>query len=220
MKYKAIFFDLDGTLVDTLDDLTEAMNQALAGLGQPVRSRDECRQLIGQGLAEFARLALPENAAGLQDALLRKMKAVYGEICLNKTYPYAGIGEVLSACRKEGLRLAVLSNKEHRLTVRIAEHYFGRGVFDEILGQKDGVKTKPDPKPILLLLEKMELEPGDVLYVGDSEVDVQTARSARLDFIAAGWGFRSVEHLRRAGAKKIIHQPLELLDYLRRQESV
>jgi phosphoglycolate phosphatase len=220
MKYKAIFFDLDGTLVDTLDDLTEAMNQALAGLGQPVRSKDECRQMIGKGLSVFARMALPDHAGHLQDALLWGMKAVYAEICLNQTRPYPGIREVLLVCREMGIRLAVISNKGHILTVRIAEHYFGRSTFDEILGQKDEMKCKPDPEPVLFLLKKMALKPREVLYVGDSDVDIQTARNAGLDFIAAGWGFRSKEQLRQAGAKRIIHQPLELLDYLRRQEGV
>jgi phosphoglycolate phosphatase len=215
MKYKAIFFDLDGTLVNTLDDLTEAMNQALAGLGQPVRSRDECREMIGRGLADFARAALPGNAGHLQDALLRTMKDVYAGICLNKTYPYLGICDVLSACRKAGIRTAVVSNKAHEITVRIAEHYFGRETFDEILGQKEGMKCKPDPEPMRFLLDKMALRAEEVLYVGDSDVDVQTARNAGLDFVAAGWGFRSAEQLRQAGAKKIIDRPIELMDYLR-----
>jgi phosphoglycolate phosphatase len=215
MKYKAIFFDLDGTLVNTLDDLSEAMNRALAVLGQPGRSKEECREMIGRGLGEFVRAALPENAGHLQDALLRKMKEVYAEICLNKTTPYPGIQDVLSACRKAGVRTAVVSNKAHEMTVRIAEHYFGGEAFDEILGQKEGMKCKPDPEPMRFLLDKMGLRAEDVLYVGDSDVDVRTAQNAGVDFVAAGWGFRSSEQLREAGAKKIIDRPVELLDYLR-----
>jgi phosphoglycolate phosphatase len=214
MKYKAIFFDLDGTLVDTLDDLTEAMNQALAGLGQPIRSKDECRQMIGEGLSVFARMALPDHAGHLQDALLRRMKAVYAEICLNQTRPYPGIREVLSVCREIGIRPAVISNKGHILTVRITEHYFGTSTFDEILGQKDEMKCKPDPEPVLFLLKKMALEPQEVLYVGDSEVDILTAQNAGLDFIAVSWGFRSEEQLRQAGAEEIIQEPRELLKFL------
>jgi phosphoglycolate phosphatase len=213
--YKAIFFDLDGTLVNTLDDLSEAMNRALAELGQPGRSKEECREMIGRGLGEYVRAALPEDAGHLQDALLRKMKEVYAEICLNKTYPYPGICAVLSACRKAGIRTAVVSNKAHEMTVRITEHYFGRETFDEILGQKESMKCKPDPEPIRFLLDKMALRAEDVLYVGDSDVDVRTAQNAGLDFVAAGWGFRSAEQLREAGAKKIIDRPVELLDYLR-----
>jgi len=213
--YKAIFFDLDGTLVNTLDDLSEAMNRALAELGQPGRSKEECREMIGRGLGEFVRAALPENAGHLQDALLRKMKEVYARICLNKTYPYPGICEVLSACKKAGIRTAVVSNKAHEMTVRITEHYFGVGAFEEILGQKEGMKCKPDPEPMRFLLDKMALRAEDVLYVGDSDVDVRTAQNAGLDCVAAGWGFRSAEQLRQAGAKKIIDRPIELLDYLR-----
>jgi phosphoglycolate phosphatase len=215
MKYKAMFFDLDGTLVDTLDDLTEAMNGALSALGQPGRSRDECREMIGRGLGEFARAALPADAGGLLEALLRKMREIYAEICLNKTAPYAGICEVLSACKKAEVRTAVVSNKAHPMTVRIAEHYFGRETFEEILGQKEGAKCKPDPAPMRFLLDKMALCAGDVLYVGDSDVDVETARNVGMDFVAAAWGFRSAEQLRQAGAKKIIDRPIELMDYLR-----
>jgi phosphoglycolate phosphatase len=214
MKYKAIIYDLDGTLVDTLDDLTEAMNQSLVYLGQPVRSRDECREMIGRGLPEFAKSALPPEAGHLKDMLLRKMREVYLGICLDQTKPYDGIRDVLSACQKQGIRLAVLSNKAHALTVRISEHYFGKETFCQILGQKENVKAKPDPEPVFILLEKMELKPAEVLYIGDSEVDVQTAQNAGVDFIAAGWGFRSIEVLQQAGAKIIAYSPLELLDYL------
>jgi phosphoglycolate phosphatase len=214
MNYKAIIFDLDGTLVDTLDDLTEAMNQSLTHCGQPVRTREECRDMIGRGLPEFAKSALPPEAGHLKDMLLRKMREVYLGICLDRTKPYDGIREVLSACQKQGVRLAVLSNKAHDLTVRISEHYFGKGTFCQILGQKENIKPKPDSEPVYLLLEKMELKPADVLYVGDSEVDVQTAQNAGVDCIAVGWGFRSLDILRQAGAKTIIRQPLELLNCL------
>jgi phosphoglycolate phosphatase len=213
MNYKAIIFDLDGTLVDTLDDLTEAMNQALGHLGQPVRTRYECRDMIGRGLPEFAKSALPPEACHLKEPLLRKMREIYLGICLNQTKPYDGISEVLTACQKQQIRLGVLSNKAHDLTVRISEHYFGKETFCQILGQKENIKPKPDPEPVFLLLEKMALKPAEVLYIGDSEVDVQTAHNAGVDCIAAGWGFRSIEVLRQAGAKIIIHQPLELMDY-------
>jgi phosphoglycolate phosphatase len=214
MKYKAVIFDLDGTLVDTLDDLTEAMNQALAYLGQPVRTRDECRDMIGRGLPEFARSALPPEADHLKDALVRKMKEIYLGICLNQTKPYDGIRDVLLACQQKGIRLGVLSNKAHDLTVRISEHYFGKETFCQILGQKENVKAKPDPEPVFLLLEKLALKPAEVLYIGDSEVDVQTAHNANIDCIAAGWGFRSIDILRQAGAKTIIDRPVKLLGYL------
>jgi phosphoglycolate phosphatase len=214
MKYKAIIFDLDGTLVDTLDDLTEAMNQALMYLGQPARTREECREMIGRGLPEFVKSALPAEAGHLKDALLRKMREIYLGICLNRTKPYDGIRDVLSACQGKGIGLGVLSNKVHDLTVRITEYYFGKETFCQILGQKMNIKPKPDPQPVSLLLEKMNIKPANVLYIGDSEVDVQTARNAGVDCIAAGWGFRSIEVLRQAGAKIVLVKPLELLDYL------
>jgi phosphoglycolate phosphatase len=183
-------------------------------LGQPARTREECREMIGRGLPEFVKSALPAEAGHLKDALLRKMREIYLGICLNRTKPYDGIRDVLSACQGKGIGLGVLSNKVHDLTVRITEYYFGKETFCQILGQKMNIKPKPDPQPVSLLLEKMNIKPANVLYIGDSEVDVQTARNAGVDCIAAGWGFRSIEVLRQAGAKIVLVKPLELLDYL------
>jgi phosphoglycolate phosphatase len=212
MKYKAVFFDLDGTLVDTLDDLTDAMNYALNQLGQPPVSRDACREMIGKGLAVFANKALPDGAKHLQQSLIDAMKARYIKTCLDKTRVYDGLANLLSKCREKGLKLGVVSNKAHLLTVKIAEHYFGRDCFGIILGQKEDIKIKPDPEPIQIAMKSVGVDsPRQVLYVGDSDVDVETARNAGTDFAAVGWGFRSEQQLRQAGAEKIINNADELL---------
>ena len=215
MNYKAVFFDLDGTLVDTLDDLTDAMNYALNELGQPGVTRQACREMIGKGLAAFAEKALPEGAKHLQQSLVDAMKARYVQTCLDKTRIYDGLAGVIGQCRQRGLKLGVVSNKSHPMTVKITEHYFGKNTFGVILGQKEDVRIKPDPEPIYLAMKAVGIDsPREVLYVGDSDVDVETARNAGTDFAAVGWGFRSESQLRQAGAENIIHDARALLDVI------
>ena len=215
MKHKAVFFDLDGTLVDTLDDLTNAMNFALNLLGQPSISRDECRDMIGKGLAVFAYKALPENAKHLQQQLINEMKKRYLTTCFEETTIYPGVLEFVDQCRQKGLKLAVVSNKEHTLTHKIVHHYFGPERFQCVLGQKEGLKIKPDPAPVHWVMNELGISnPKDILYIGDSDVDAQTALNAGVDFVGVSWGFRSVEQLKAAGAQIILHQAAEILEIL------
>lgn len=215
MKHKAVFFDLDGTLVDTLDDLTNAMNFTLNLLGQPSINRDECREMIGKGLAVFAYKALPENAKHLQQQLISEMKKRYLTTCFEETTIYPGVLEFVDQCRQKGLKLAVISNKEHTLTHKIVHHYFGPERFECILGQKEGLKIKPDPASVHWVMNELGISnPKDVLYIGDSDVDAQTALNAGVDFVGVSWGFRSVEQLKEAGATIILHQAAEILEIL------
>lgn len=215
MKHKAVFFDLDGTLVDTLDDLTNAMNFALNMLGQPSISREECREMIGKGLAVFAFKALPENAKHLQQQLISEMKKRYLTTCFEETTIYPGLLEFVDQCRQKRLKLAVISNKEHTLTHKIVHHYFGPERFQCVLGQKEGLKIKPDPAPVHWVMNELGISnPKDILYIGDSDVDAQTALNAGVDFVGVSWGFRSVEQLKEAGATIILHQAAEILEIL------
>ncbi|MBN2513307.1 MAG: HAD family hydrolase [Sedimentisphaerales bacterium] len=215
MNHKAVFFDLDGTLVDTLDDLTNSMNFALSLLGQPAISREQCRAMVGQGNALFAYKALPENAKHLQTQLISEMRKRYLTTCFEETTIYPGVLEFVDQCRQKGLKLAVISNKEHSLTHQIVQHYFGPERFECILGQKDGLKLKPDPAPVYWVMNELGISnPKDVLYIGDSDVDAHTALNAKVDFIGVSWGFRSVEQLKEAGAEIILHQAADILEIL------
>jgi phosphoglycolate phosphatase len=215
MKHKAVFFDLDGTLVDTLDDLTNAMNFALNLLDQPSINREECREMIGEGLSVFAYKALPENAKHLQQQLINEMKKRYLTTCFEETTIYPGVLEFVDQCRQKGLKLAVISNKEHTLTHKIVHHYFGPERFQCVLGQKEGLKIKPDPAPVHWVMNQLGIDnPKDVLYIGDSDVDAQTALNAGVDFVGVSWGFSSVEQLKAAGAQIILDQAAEILGIL------
>ena len=211
---KAVIFDLDGTLVDTLDDLTDANNYALKQLGFPGHAPQEYRMLIGAGSRELARKALPPDRADLTDTLLEMILDRYKDHCLDKTLPYPGIRELLSELSRRNIRLAVLSNKPDYLTKHIAIDIFGSDCFEIVRGHLDGTPTKPDPTSVLGILEEMELSRADVLYVGDSGTDMATATAAQLASVGVSWGFRDRQELQDTGAGHIIDRADELLDLL------
>ncbi|HOM60663.1 MAG TPA: HAD family hydrolase [Anaerohalosphaeraceae bacterium] len=212
MKYKGILFDLDGTLVDTLEDLTDAMNWALRQLNLPTHTAESCRQMIGYGTHEFARRALPPGREDLTETLRTLMMQYYDQHCLQKSRPYDGFDKVLPVLKQKGIRLAVISNKNHPQTVKIVEYYFGKGTFDFICGMSDHFQPKPAPDMALAALEALSLEPQQAVLIGDSDIDVFTAQAAGLEAIGAGWGFRSPEVLRQAGARQILTHPTEILE--------
>lgn len=214
MKYKGILFDLDGTLADTLEDLTDAMNEALRQLNLPAHTLEECRQMIGYGTQEFARRALPAGQEHLTEQLLARMIQFYQVHCLDKTRPYEGVSEVLPILKKKGLRLGVISNKNHPQTVKIVEHFFGKTTFDVILGMSDSFRPKPSPDMVLAALKRLSLAAPETILVGDSDIDVLTARSAGVEVVGVGWGFRSVQVLQEAGAKRIIQHPKDIVELL------
>ncbi len=214
MKYKGILFDLDGTLVDTLEDLTDAMNWALRQLGLPTHAPQACREMIGYGTREFARRALPAGQEHLTERLQSWMLKYYHHHCLEKTRPYDGLHEVLSRLKQEGVRLAVISNKNHPQTVKIVEYYFGPNTFDFICGMSDGFRPKPAPDMALAVLKALSLTPPQTLLVGDSDMDILTAHAAGIEPVGVSWGFRPVERLKEAGAARILNHPQEILTLL------
>ncbi len=211
MKIKGIIFDLDGTLVDTLDDLTVAMNHALNTLGFAPHSRDLCRQMIGNGLKMFAQRAMGTDDPQKIEKLLDVMTVFYREHCLDKTTPYMNLKEVVLRLFGMGVRLAVLTNKNQAPAEIITNHFFGAGTFDPIVGYREGLRVKPDPQSTYDIIAGWELQKDQVLLVGDSEVDIQTAAAAGIRAIGVSWGFRGREALIAAGSTLVIDKPDQLL---------
>lgn len=214
LTIKGMIFDLDGTLVDTLDDLTNSMNFALDGLGFEVRPREECRKMIGHGLNTFAERALGAENLSSRDRLLEVMTVHYRNNCLYLTRPYPGLEEVIVQLNRQGIRLGILTNKNQEPAEKITNHFFGIGMFDPILGCKQGRKFKPDPNGIHEILNTWQLTASEVVLIGDSEVDIQTATAAGVLAVGAAWGFRSRNELVQAGADKIIEHPTQILRLL------
>lgn len=208
MKYNAVLFDLDGTLLDTLGDLHLGVNVALENHGYPQRTLEEIRTFVGNGARELMRCALP---AGTADTEIEEILAEYLEwyrvnFCV-KAAPYAGVKAVVDDLIAEGVKVAVVSNKPDATTKKLAEMFFpGLPAF----GQRDDVPKKPAPEMVWNAMAVLCVTAEEAVYVGDSEVDVQTARNAGLPLVAVSWGFRTVEQLVEAGAETIVHAPEEL----------
>lgn len=214
MAVKGIIFDLDGTLVDTLDDLTDSMNYGLKTLGFETRRPEECRTMIGNGLTKFAECALGKENQTQRDRLLEIMTTHYRRNCLNKTRIYKGLLEVVNVLRERGIRLAVLTNKNQYPAEKIVNHFFGQDVFYPIIGFLPGRAVKPEPCGVFETLGLWGLGSQDVVLAGDSEIDAQTAKRANIGFLACEWGFRRRQVLIDAGAKVLIQKPEEILMYL------
>jgi phosphoglycolate phosphatase len=214
MTYKAVIFDLDGTLVNSLEDLADAVNFALTCFKQPVHSVESIKAMIGDGTRIFISRALPADKQDLIEQTLVKMREKYIEICLNKTRPYDGMREVLDELRKRGIKMAVLTNKDQKMSEKVVKHFFD-GYFQILMGTIDAVPLKPDPKAVLKMLKELDVKPSKALFVGDSNIDIKTAKAAGIIGIGVNWGFRSEEELKRAGADFIINTPKELLNILK-----
>ena len=211
MSYRAVIFDLDGTLVDTLEDLTAAMNAALGHFSLPGHSAQACKMMIGGGARRFAERALPANQQDLAERLLALMREHYRDNCFKYSRLYDGMGEVIRQLCQRGLRLAVLTNKDQVVAGRIVEHFFGSGAFEFVIGAIEGRRIKPDPGTTVGIAESMGLSCEDFLFVGDSAVDIETALAAGMRSVGAAWGFRERGELEAAGAHIIIDSPGEIL---------
>ena len=212
MKYSAVLFDLDGTLLDTLGDLHLGVNLELEKHGYPARSMEEIRAAVGNGARQLMRLSLPEGTA---DAVVEEMLEEYLDwyavnFCV-KAAPYAGVAAVVKALIAKGVKVGIVSNKPDATTKKLGEMFFaGLPAF----GQRDDIPKKPAPEMVWKALEALGADAASAVYVGDSEVDVQTARNAGLPLVAVSWGFRTVEQLLEAGAETIVHTAEELLSAL------
>jgi phosphoglycolate phosphatase len=213
MRFEGVLFDLDGTLADTLEDLADAMNRVLSGEGLPEHRYAEYQRMIGHGIHQLVSAALPADRRDepTVDRCLAQMMADYGEHSLTKTHPYADVPELLDALRARGLKVAVLSNKADEPTRRIVAALFASGAFDAVAGARTDVPLKPDPAGALRAAASLGLDPGRMLYVGDSPTDMRTALAAAMTPVGVSWGFRTRGELVEAGASVVIDHPLELL---------
>lgn len=210
---KLVIFDLDGTLVNSIDDLADAANAALLKNGFPARSTDEIRQFVGNGAAELLRRALPEGEYNAENAA--KMRAcfdlAYRKGFAVKTKPYNGIPVLLYELKRRGVLLAVASNKPDEFTKAIVSHFFG-DTFDTVQGQTDSIPKKPDPTVALEIMRKLNVPKEFTVFAGDSDVDIHTASNSGVTSIGCSWGFRPAETLREAGADFIINSPSEMAE--------
>ena len=214
MPFRAILFDLDGTLLDTLDDLADSANEVLAGEGFPSHPVDAYRHFIGNGAARLFRRALPERAR--DDKTLTRCLHTFGRVYQQrwnvKTKPYPGVPELLDALKGRNVAMAILSNKPHEFTVKCAQNLLPDWTFDAVYGQRDGIPIKPDPTAALEVAEKLAAPAKEFIYLGDSGVDMQTAVRAGMLPLGALWGFRDAEDLRGNGAAELLKHPTQLLD--------
>lgn len=211
MQYKLAIFDLDGTILDTLTDLMNAFNYGLRRCGLPPRSLDEYRVFVGNGVKKTLERAAP---AGTSEQTLaetyKHFTEHYKEHLSDNTKPYNGVADVLCELRRQGIRTAVVSNKDDYGVQALCEKHFP-GLFDLCLGVKPGIEKKPAPDGVTEVLSRLKMERDHTVYIGDSEVDAQTAANALVGFIGVGWGFRGEKLLRAAGAGCVVSNAEELL---------
>lgn len=208
---KAIVFDLDGTLLDTLADLGSACNHALAGMGLATHPLQEYRHMVGNGFETLVRRAVGENKVSQEELrqLVRNARDWYGSHLYTYTKPYPGIPEALGKCG-EGALLGMITNKPDEYAVELAEHFFADLTFAFVVGGRVGHTLKPDPSVLLQELGNFGIREKDAFYVGDSDVDVQTAKNAGVKAVGAAWGFRGRQELEKEGADIILKSPAEL----------
>ena len=211
MGYKAVVFDLDGTLLDTLEDLQNSVNHALGLHGFPERTYEEIRTFVGNGVRNLMKKSAPggEDEPAFE-AVFADFKSHYAVHWRELTAPYDGVVPLVEELHSRGLKLAVVSNKTDAEVKNLCAEFFG-GCIDCVRGEVPGVPRKPEPDGVLLALQALGVAREDALYVGDSEVDVRTARNAGLDCVAVTWGFRTRDELEEAGAEVFIDTPSELL---------
>jgi len=214
---QAVLFDLDGTLLDTLEDLADAVNAVLASLGLRTHPLDAYRYFVGDGVETLMRRALPADAAADSELLARAVemqRAEYRTRWHAKTRPYPGVLELLGELERRDVRMAVLSNKPDPAVAEVMRHFFAKARFEVARGARPGVPVKPDPGSALQVASEMRLRPQDFLYLGDTNTDMRTAIAAGMLPVGALWGFRTEQELRESGAARLIARPLDLLALL------
>lgn len=214
MRYDAVIYDLDGTLLNTLDDLAASVNHALAAFHLPTHSVEAVCAMVGNGMEKLVRRALPADASeALYTEVMAVFRAHYAVHSNDQTHLYSGVAELLEALHQAGVKQAILSNKGDPYVKDLAKTYFERWISVAV-GERPAIPRKPHPESALAIVREWGMEAERVLYVGDSDVDILTARNAGLDCASVCWGFRSESQLRQAGAQHLFHIPAELAAFV------
>ena len=212
--YNTVIFDLDGTILNTLEDLADSVNYALGSFGYPLRSIDEVREFVGNGIKKLIERAVPCGTDEQHtDKVLDVFKQHYGQNSDIKTKAYDGICEMISNLKKAGIKTAVVTNKAHFAAVPLCKKYFD-GLIDVTIGEREGVRKKPYPDSVFEALEQLGASKQNTIYVGDSDVDINTAKNAGVDCVCVDWGFRSREFLIKSGATSIVSDAQSLYEFI------
>ncbi len=214
---KLVIFDLDGTLLNTIADLAMATNQALESFGYPAHPVENYRFFVGNGINKLFERALPEEARTQENVLRIRSRFLpfYDEHNADLSRPYPGIVELLEELHAKGIQLAVASNKYQSATEKLIKHYFPQIPFVEVLGQRESIPVKPDPTIVFDIMQKAQVEAKDVLYVGDSDVDMNTAKNAGVDAVGVTWGFRPRAELEACCPKGIVDVSTQILEFIK-----
>jgi phosphoglycolate phosphatase len=221
MLIKAIIFDLDGTLLDTLEDIADSANSVLANYGFPTHNLDSYRYFVGNGLVKLMISALPNEKRdrAINDGTIEACVEAFGEAYARrwnaKTRPYKGVPEMLDALTARRLKLAVLSNKPDHFTKKCVSELLSPWTFDIVLGQRNGIPRKPDPAGAQEIVEYLKIAPAHMLYLGDTAIDMQTAVAAGILPVGVLWGFRPRHELEDSGAQVLLERPQEILNLVR-----
>lgn len=220
MKYSLAIFDMDGTILNTLDDMTDSLNEILTKYNLPLHTVDEVRFMVGNGIPKLIERAIPDGRSNAEfDKILADFIAYYEKHCAIKTAPYAGIVDCIKALRAAGLKIAVNTNKVEPAAIALCDDYFP-GLFDIISGSRPGMPPKPAPDGIYEILNRAGMdgksEGQKAVFIGDSDVDMQTGMNAGLDVIGVDWGFRGKKFLEEHGAKVIMMNAEELTGHLKK----
>lgn len=214
---RAVIFDLDGTLSDSIQSIKYCGDRALKPLGYGPFLVEQYKYFVGDGAEKLVQRALvaagDEKLIHFEETFVR-YRELFRRDCMYEVRPYTGIRELLAALKEKDIRIAVLSNKPHAETIHVIETLFGEGYFDVIQGQKENVPIKPSPQGVFQILEQLQLSPKDILYLGDTATDMKTGKAAGTFTIGALWGFRERKELEEGHADAMIEYPLQLLDFL------
>jgi len=212
---KAIIFDLDGTLLNTLVDIAEAVNSVLVQYDYPTHKENAYKKFIGNGIEVLAKKSAPNNISDENFIkFLFDIKETYRQMQNTKTKPYQGILDLLKQLNSNGVKIAILSNKPDEFMEATINRYFSEIDFEIIFGSRKGVQPKPNPEGLYTILDILKLDKSDCFFVGDTSTDIKTGVNAGLESIGVSWGFRDIDELKLAGAKYIVNQPKEILDLL------